>query len=101
MHESGFPDPHQEASAHSGATTQGLGKRMAEYLARTTCGVRKSYSRVDVLRQIPAQIRFISAEPLLESLADIELQGYQWFIAGGESGSGYRPMQETWAREPR
>jgi len=67
----------------------------------TTCGVRKSYSRMDVLRQIPAQVRFISAEPLLESLADIELQGYQWLIAGGESGSGYRPMEETWARELR
>ena len=67
----------------------------------TTCGVRSSYSRVDALRKIPATVRFISAEPLLESLTDINLDGYRWLIAGGESGSGFRPMQEKWATELR
>jgi protein gp37 len=67
----------------------------------TTCGVRSSYSRVDALRKIPTTVRFISAEPLLESLADINLTGFHWLIAGGESGSGFRPMREQWALELR
>jgi protein gp37 len=67
----------------------------------TTCGVRSSYSRLDALRKVPAAIRFISAEPLLESLVDINLDGFHWLIAGGESGSGFRPMQEDWAIELR
>jgi protein gp37 len=67
----------------------------------TTCGVRSSYQRVDVLRTIPARVRFISAEPILESLADINLGGLQWLIAGGESGPKYRPMEEAWAVELR
>ena len=49
----------------------------------TTCGVRSSYPRLDALRKVPAAIRFISAEPLLESLADINLDGFHWLIAGG------------------
>ena len=67
----------------------------------TTCGVRQSYPRLDALRKIPAAIRFISAEPLLESMADVNLDGFHWLIAGGESGSGFRPMQDTWATELR
>jgi protein gp37 len=67
----------------------------------TTCGVRSSYPRLDDLRNIPAVVRFISAEPLLESLANINLQNYHWLIAGGESGAGYRPMREEWAVELR
>lgn len=67
----------------------------------TTCGVRSSYPRLDVLRTIPACVRFVSCEPLLESLADIDLTGFHWLIAGGESGSGYRVMDEKWARELR
>jgi protein gp37 len=67
----------------------------------TTCGVRSSYPRVDVLRTIPARVRFISAEPLLESLSDINLSGIHWLIAGGESGPKFRPMEESWAVELR
>jgi protein gp37 len=67
----------------------------------TTCGVRNSYPRLYALRVIPAAVRFISAEPLLESMADIDLDGFHWLIAGGESGSGYRPMQDDWAFELR
>jgi protein gp37 len=66
-----------------------------------TCGARESYPRLDALREIPAAVRFISAEPLLESLADINLDGFHWLIAGGESGSGFRPMREEWALELR
>ena len=54
-----------------------------------------------MLRNIPAQVRFISADPLLESLADIDLAGIHWLIAGGESGPGFRPMQDQWAIELR
>lgn len=67
----------------------------------TTCGVRPSYPRIDDLRKIPAAVRFISAEPLLESLHDIDLAGIHWLIAGGESGSGFRPMKDEWALELR
>lgn len=67
----------------------------------TTCGVRKSYARLDSLREIPAAVRFISAEPLLESMPDIKLDGFHWLIAGGESGSNFRPMQDSWALELR
>jgi protein gp37 len=44
---------------------------------------------MDVLRNIPAVVRFVSAEPLLEGIAqDINLDGFRWLIAGGESGHG-------------
>lgn len=66
-----------------------------------TCGVRSSYPRVDALRTIPARVRFISAEPLLESLADINLSGIHWLVAGGESGPKFRTMYMEWARELR
>jgi protein gp37 len=64
--------------------------------------------RADVLREVPAAIRFISAEPLLGSLLDagrrgspLDLAGIDWLIAGGESGPGYRPIHVKWVRELR
>jgi protein gp37 len=57
--------------------------------------------RVDQLRQVPAHIRFISAEPLLGSLADLDLTGIDWLIAGGESGPFHRPCDPTWVRQLR
>jgi protein gp37 len=60
-------------------------------------GMMKTAWRADKLRQIPAGIRFISAEPLLESLAGLNLDGIHWLIAGGESGEGHRPMKLAWA----
>jgi len=57
--------------------------------------------RVDFLRQVPARIRFLSCEPLLGSLAELNLDGMHWVIVGGESGPGARPMDETWVRELR
>jgi protein gp37 len=57
--------------------------------------------RVDYLRQIPAAIRFVSAEPLIESLAGINLTGIHWLIAGGESQPGCRPAKLSWFRELR
>lgn len=57
--------------------------------------------RADTLRQVPAVVRFISAEPLLGPLPDLELHGIDWLIVGGESGANFRPMETSWARELR
>lgn len=57
--------------------------------------------RVDMLRKVPAAVRFISAEPLLGSLALLDLRDIHWVIGGGESGSGHRPPNPDWARELR
>ncbi len=52
--------------------------------------------RINHIRDIPAKIKFISAEPLLECLGDINLQGIDWVIVGGESGPKSRPIEEAW-----
>lgn len=52
--------------------------------------------RVDQLRLLPAEIRFLSCEPLLGPLK-LDLTGIDWVIVGGESGNGYRRMEEEWA----
>lgn len=72
--------------------------------------------RANVLREIPASVRFLSCEPLLDSLfrfkqipgttggyshAHLDLRGIDWVIAGGESGPGYRPLNLDHARELR
>ncbi len=61
----------------------------------------KTLYRIDILRQCPVKTRFLSLEPLLESLGEINLDGIHWVIVGGESGPGYRPMDHSWAREIR
>jgi protein gp37 len=57
--------------------------------------------RIDHLRQTPAAIKFISFEPLLGSIPNINLQGIDWVIVGGESGPGARPMKSEWAVDIR
>lgn len=57
--------------------------------------------RIDHLREAPARIRFLSIEPLLEDLGQINLQGIHWVIVGGESGPGARPMQKEWVESIR
>jgi protein gp37 len=52
--------------------------------------------RVDHLRSAPAKIRFLSIEPLLEDLGDIDLSGISWVIVGGESGPRARPIERDW-----
>jgi len=56
-------------------------------------------NRANMLRHIPAVVRFISAEPLLGPLPDLDLSRIDWLIVGGESGPGYRPMDLAWVRE--
>lgn len=57
--------------------------------------------RLDLLKQTDAHIKFLSLEPLLGPLPDIELAGIDWVIVGGESGPGARPMPIEWVREIR
>ncbi|MDH5447262.1 MAG: phage Gp37/Gp68 family protein [Gammaproteobacteria bacterium] len=52
--------------------------------------------RIDVLKNIPARIRFLSVEPLLQDLGNINLTGIDWVIIGGESGPCSRPMSPEW-----
>lgn len=57
--------------------------------------------RIDTLRPLGANIKFISFEPLIGSVGEVDLSGYQWVIVGGESGGGFRPMDMEWARSIR
>lgn len=58
-------------------------------------------SRVDDLREVPAKVRFLSAEPLLGPLTGLDLTGIDWVITGGESGHGARPCDPRWVRAIR
>ena len=88
-------------------------QRMARYVARRygdgnppanvwfgTSVERQDYTwRLDHLSRMRGRVLFVSAEPLLGAL-DLRdwLSGIDWIIVGGESGPGYRPMDELWAR---
>jgi len=52
--------------------------------------------RIEHLRQSAATVRFVSIEPLLEDLGELDLSGIDWVIVGGESGHGARPMKKEW-----
>lgn len=62
---------------------------------------KASIGRCEKLKQTEAKIKFVSAEPLLESISDINLDGIDWLIVGGESGAGSRPMEKEWVIELR
>lgn len=62
---------------------------------------KATISRAEDLKQTGAQIKFISAEPLLESISEIDLNKIDWLIVGGESGPQCRPMAEAWVLELR
>lgn len=81
-------------------------KRMAEYFQThqipdnawlgVTVDTQSSKERIDYLRSLTAQIHFLSCEPLLEDLGDLNLDNIDWVIVGGESGPKARPMKEEW-----
>jgi len=82
-------------------------ERMAEFfrLNKPPCNVwlgvtvenrAHGLPRLDALRGIAASVRFVSAEPLLEELIEIDLTGIHWVIVGGESGPKARPMKREW-----
>jgi protein gp37 len=54
--------------------------------------------RVNTLRNVPSRIRFLSIEPLIGPITDIDLTGMHWVIVGGESGPRARPMKPKWVR---
>lgn len=83
------------------------GARLTEYFTTRTApqnawlGVSvedKKYGipRIDELRKVKASVRFLSVEPLLEDLGEIDLTDIHWVIVGGESGSKARPMKQEW-----
>jgi protein gp37 len=53
------------------------------------------------LRKVPADVRFLSLEPLLGPLDELDLSEIQWVIVGGESGPHARPMKKEWVRSLR
>lgn len=57
--------------------------------------------RLAKLKRCGAKIKFVSAEPLLESINQIDLNGIDWLIVGGESGAGCRPLEKKWVIELR
>ena len=67
------------------------------------CGVsvedHTATARIRHLQEAPVRIRFLSIEPLLGPVGDIDLQGISWVIVGGESGPKARPMDEKWVLE--
>jgi protein gp37 len=62
---------------------------------------RRFVHRAEALRDVPAVVRFISAEPLLGPLEGLELHDIDWLIAGGESGPRHRRVDADWIRELR
>ena len=83
--------------------------RMAAYLGRRKIpshiwlgtsveNRRHGVPRIDELRRVNAPVRFLSIEPLLEDVGEINLRGIAWVIVGGESGIGARAMDSEWVR---
>lgn len=84
-------------------------ERLAEYFkirpvpANVWLGVTvetvRAKNRIEKLRTIPASVHFLSCEPLLEPLGELDLFGIEWVIVGGESGPKARPMREEWVSD--
>jgi protein gp37 len=62
---------------------------------------KQGMPRIQHLQSAPAKVRFLSVEPLLESLGAVDLSDIRWVIVGGESGRGARPMKKEWVLELR
>lgn len=86
--------------AWNGADSLGLTWRPNVWLG-TTVEDWDRRKRMDHLRAIPARVRFLSAEPLIEDLGELDMDGIDWVIVGGESGPGSRPFDLAWARSIR
>lgn len=61
-----------------------------------TVECRVSKTRIDHLRDLNADVKFLSCEPLIEDLGELNLDNIDWIIVGGESGSKARPMKQEW-----
>jgi protein gp37 len=62
---------------------------------------RGALARLRHLQQTHASLRFVSFEPLIGPIGQLDLSGVHWAIVGGESGPGYRPLDPAWVREIR
>lgn len=81
-------------------------ERMKEYFSTrqipanvwlgVTVEAKNTLFRIDYLRNLQATVKFLSCEPLLEDLGELNLNGIDWVIVGGESGPQARPMKEAW-----
>ena len=98
---------YQILTKRSGRMRRYLNRRYSERAAppHVWCGVSVEDNlrkvRIRHLRRSQAAVRFVSIEPLLERLQDLDLTGVHWVIVGGESGPGARPMEEDWVRQIR
>lgn len=63
-----------------------------------TVEMAKYKNRIEYLKRTNANIKFLSCEPLLGDLGDLDLEGIDWVIVGGESGKNARPMHPDWVR---
>jgi protein gp37 len=101
----------KEAHWHSFQVLTKRPERMLELLSKsefpmlpnvwlgTSVESQDHLDRIDILRRVPARIRFVSFEPLLGPIIDPDLSGIHWAIVGGESGPRARPMQEWWVEQ--
>jgi protein gp37 len=78
------------------------GQRAPEHIwLGTSVEDERVLDRVDRLREAPAEVRFLSCEPLIGPLTKLDLSDIHWVIAGGESGPRHRPIDPGWVRELR
>jgi protein gp37 len=108
-----FADPSRheavaEAGRRAGFDADGIAARLGSLwpLANLHAGVsvedrRHGMPRVEVLRVVPAVVRYLSVEPLIEDLGTIDLSGIDLVILGGESGPEARPLHPDWVRSVR
>jgi len=100
-------DVMSQASQHTFQVLTKRAERMAEFCksrivpSNVWLGVsvenkKHGVPRISVLREIDASVRFLSVEPLLEPLGEIDLTGIHWVIVGGESGHKARPIRQEW-----
>lgn len=62
----------------------------------TTVESQRVKHRIDLVRDLEAKVKWLSCEPLISDLGELDLSGIDWVIVGGESGSSARAMQESW-----
>ena len=95
-----------EASWHTFQVLTKRADRMAELASRlpwppnvwmgVSVETERYLGRADRLRRVPAAVRFLSVEPLLGPIEEMDLDRIDWVIVGGESGPGARPMDPAW-----
>ncbi len=85
--------------ARARAAHHGIGRHI--WLGVSVEDRRHGLPRLERLRSVPADVRFLSVEPLLEDLGPLDLRGIAWVIVGGESGPGARPMDPRWVGDIR